>query len=143
MVRNGVVRHPREWPHGGYREIQSPPERYRLINRQKLIDCCGFESDAQLCSTHRDLVEAAIGKGDWSRRPEWTESIAVGSDTFVGGVLENLKLRARGRRLRDAGGHYELREPEAAYNANSDGEMGNVRANNEYFWDEFGGQSYG
>ena len=26
MVRAGVVRHPREWAHGGYREIQEPPE---------------------------------------------------------------------------------------------------------------------
>jgi len=137
-LRNGVVRHPREWPHGGYSEIQSPPERYRLINRQKLVDCCGFASDAQLRSTHRALVEAAIGKGDRSRRTEWTESVAMGSDTFVGGVLlEKLKLQAGGRRVKDAGDHYELREPEAAYNANSDGEMGNLRANNKYFWDEF------
>ncbi len=86
-------------------------------------------------------MEAAIGKGDRSRRPEWIESIAVGSDAFVGGVLEKLKLQTRGRRLRDAGDHYELSGPEAAYNANFDGEMGNLRANNEYFWDEFDWES--
>ena len=32
MVRAGVVGHPCDWPHGGYREIQSPPERYSLID---------------------------------------------------------------------------------------------------------------
>ncbi len=67
----------------------------------------------------------------------------MGSDTFVGGVLEKLKLQAGGRRVRDAGAHYELGEPEAAYNANSDGEMGSLRANNESFWDEFERESYG
>ncbi len=41
------------------------------------------------------------------------------------------KLLAGGRPVRDAGDYYHLREPEAAYNANSDGEMGNLRANNE------------
>ncbi len=33
--------------------------------------------------------------------------------------------------------------PEADYRANSDGEMGNLRANDEYFWDEFDYESYG
>ena len=31
MVRAGVVQHPGEWAHGGYREIQQPPKRYRII----------------------------------------------------------------------------------------------------------------
>ena len=36
MVRNGVVKHPAQWAHGGYREIQNPPLRYGLINLSKL-----------------------------------------------------------------------------------------------------------
>jgi hypothetical protein len=28
MVRAGVVKHPREWEHSGYREIHKPPSRY-------------------------------------------------------------------------------------------------------------------
>jgi len=34
----------------------------------------------------------------------------------VSGVLDKLKRQARGRQVRTAGDHYELREPEMAYN---------------------------
>src|SRR5665647_379131 len=47
MVRNGVVSHPSSWVHGGYNEIQNPPLRYSLINREHLIACCGSTSDEQ------------------------------------------------------------------------------------------------
>jgi len=36
MVRAAVVRHPVEWSAGGYREIQSAPERYRIVDRAEL-----------------------------------------------------------------------------------------------------------
>ena len=32
MVRAGVVKHPAQWPHSGYLEIQQPPERYRVVD---------------------------------------------------------------------------------------------------------------
>jgi putative transposase len=56
MVRNGVVKHPADWAHGGYREIQSPPLRYGLINRSKLIECC---------ESLRSFTTSIIG-------PKWT-----------------------------------------------------------------------
>jgi putative transposase len=36
MVRAGVVSHPSEWPFCGYNEIQSPRQRYSLINDESL-----------------------------------------------------------------------------------------------------------
>jgi putative transposase len=42
MVRAGVVQHPDEWADGGYREIQQPPKRYRIINIPTLIELGGF-----------------------------------------------------------------------------------------------------
>ena len=78
MVRNGMVQHPSEWQHGGYSEIQNPPRRYLLINRDKLIACCGFRSNAQLRGSHREWVEASINGAGNIRQPEWNESIAVG-----------------------------------------------------------------
>jgi len=42
MVRAGVVRHPAEWVHGGYREIQNPRERYALIDLPEVSALCGF-----------------------------------------------------------------------------------------------------
>ena len=36
MMRAGVVKHPREWEHSGYREIQKPPNRYGIIDLLEL-----------------------------------------------------------------------------------------------------------
>jgi REP element-mobilizing transposase RayT len=136
MVRNGVVQHPSAWQHGGYNEIQNPPERYVLINREKLIACCGLGSDAQLRKSHREWVEEAIIRDDSMRQPQWSESIALGSERFVQGVLEKLQVRAKGRKVREVGDRYELREPRAAYNAHFTPENGLLRTKNRYYWDE-------
>jgi len=42
MVRAGVVAHPGQWKHGGYIEIQQPPQRYALIDLEQLASLCGF-----------------------------------------------------------------------------------------------------
>jgi putative transposase len=135
MVRNGVVKHPAEWAHRGYREIQNPPLRYGLINRSKLIECCEVGSEAELRGSHRDWVETAINSsGDRSRRPEWTECVAVGSEALVRGVLEALEWKGTSRQVKDAGDHYELRESEGAYNVHYGPGMDCLSPKNTYFW---------
>jgi hypothetical protein len=108
LVRNGVVQHPSAWQQRGYREIQNPPQRYALINREKLISCCGFESDEQLRKSHQQWVEQALRDGGKIRQPEWTESIAVGSEEFVNDVLEQLGRRVSGRKIAGGVDYYEL-----------------------------------
>ncbi len=44
MVRAGVVRHPSQWPFGGYNEIQSPRKKNVLINYCRLADILGMQS---------------------------------------------------------------------------------------------------
>jgi len=129
-----MVKHPAQWAHGGYREIQNPPLRYGLINLSKLVECCGFGGEDELRTTHREWVEAAIKEGDQSRRPEWTESVAVGSEAFVSSVLDKLKRQAPGRQVRTAGDHYELREPKVAYSVHIGGEMDALSLENAYLW---------
>ena len=58
MVRAGVVSHPAKWPFAGYNEIQEPPERYRLIDRDKLRCLVGVENDRRLRKAHRSWVES-------------------------------------------------------------------------------------
>ena len=48
MVRTGVVQHPAAWTHGGYREIQQPPRRYRIIDIPELMELTGFDDIATL-----------------------------------------------------------------------------------------------
>ena len=136
MVRNGVVSHPSSWAHGGYNEIQNPPLRYSLINREQLIACCGSTSDEQFRKEHRHWVEESIHhnrvKG---REPEWTDAIAVGSEAFVDEIRERLQARQMGRKVREVNDHYELREQRAAYNAHFAPEKVLLSAENTYHLD--------
>ena len=60
MVRAGVVRHPSEWPFGGYNEIQRPRERYALIDYQGLRELLNFSEMADLADAYRGWVEEAL-----------------------------------------------------------------------------------
>ena len=78
MVRAGVVKHPKEWPFGGYRYILSPRKRYQLTDNKTLMQLMNIGEMDRFCETYRNWVDAAIIKGDIRRQPQWTESIAVG-----------------------------------------------------------------
>lgn len=101
MVRAGVVEHPSEWPFSGYNEIQNPPLRYALIDREKLISLCNLKNDEQLRREHQQWIETALKNGSKRRQPEWTESIAVGSKTFVESIRKKLNVRAKGLMVRE------------------------------------------
>ena len=83
MVRAGVVEHPAEWRHSGYREIQSPPMRYALINLPSLTHLCGFRRTGDFQKAHKTWVSSALNDGDVHRDPRWTESRAVGTEDFT------------------------------------------------------------
>jgi len=118
MVRAGVVQHPREWPHGGYNEIQTPPQRYAIIDRESLKELLAFRSAADFAAAHRDWVEEALSKKDALRREgKWTESIAVGSEAFVVATQAQLGIKGRSREVIGSDGSYELRESPASYTA--------------------------
>ena len=53
MVRAGVGKHPQEWLCSGYREIQTPPERYRIIDCDRLARKLGFRSVTDFKGQHR------------------------------------------------------------------------------------------
>ena len=85
MVRAGVVRHPEHWVHGGYREIQSPPLRYRIIDLPTLMALCGASSLSDLQQQLVNRVAQGL-QGEPSRKEEkWSTSIAIGSDQFIEG----------------------------------------------------------
>jgi putative transposase len=82
MVRAGVVRHPAQWKVCGFNDIQSPRLRYRIIDFEAWCKPTGATSVEGLRRKHLNWVNGELGKGNAIRQPEWTESFAVGPDSF-------------------------------------------------------------
>ena len=134
MVRAGVVQHPSEWPFCGYNEIQDPPQRYVLIDRKRLISLLGVGSPGRFSETYKGWVEEALGRDGNVRDGKWSESIAVGTKSFVERIKEKLGFKAVGREAVPAGDAFELKETVAAYKGSSMGKMGSLSPDNTYPW---------
>ena len=137
MVRAGVVKHPSEWPFSGYNEIQNPSQRYSLINRERLMDVLGIKDTDMLNISHRKWVEEVLKEGSSIRKTEWTESIAVGSKTFIEVTQEKLGIKAKGRKVVGNDDTYELRESQSSYNDVFGPEKGTLRPKNAYYWNVY------
>ena len=111
MVRAGVVEHPAMWAYGGYAEIQSPRERYGRIDYARLLELLRLQSTEELQVSREIAITEALKEGHLQRNPNWTESVAVGSEQYLKQVKEKLKIRQPGRRLTEVGGESCLREP--------------------------------
>jgi putative transposase len=122
MVRAGVVDHPKVWPFCGYNEIQDPPNRYRIIDLDSLVRLMGFTDLQSFQSAHKRWVEASLQVGEFGRESHFTESIAVGSQSFIGKVTKSLGFKAIGRSITGSNKHYQLRENVTKFgNSASDG----------------------
>jgi putative transposase len=83
MVRCGVVSHPREWEWVGWHEMMGTRRRYCLLDLEQL---CWRLCAQDLEDVRRNLavaLEEAIARDDMQRAPYWTESLAVGSVSFL------------------------------------------------------------
>jgi len=116
MVRAGVVRHPVDWLHGGYHEIQFPPDRYRIIDMQVLMQLCGVENHFELQRQRRIWLENELLRGDLRRDDAWTRSIAVGSISFVEQIKGSIEFKYRNRDVVAQNGKYILKERLGRYN---------------------------
>jgi len=56
MVRAGVVQYPSDWVHGGYQEIQAPPDRYIIINQKEFFQLAGISTTECFQHAHRDWI---------------------------------------------------------------------------------------
>jgi len=94
MVRAGVVDHPSQWKVSGFHEIQSPPQRYKIINHQALLELTNQSNLEVLQAAHLNWVTHCLLNEKPVRQPRWTDSIAVGSENFIRQVKAQLKARA-------------------------------------------------
>ncbi len=136
MVRAGVVKHPSEWPFSGYNEIQAPRERYALLDYEGLKELLNVKAMDDLAAAYRGWIEDALVRGDRGRDRKWTESVAVGRESFVNETKEKLGNAGKGREVIGADGSYELRETPAPYKTTLGHENDCLRLQNVYFWSD-------
>lgn len=134
MVRTGVVRHPSEWQYSGYNEIQQPRRKNILINYERLRELLGFDTYDRMQVAHKEWVEGCLKKGDNFRDDKWSRSIAVGSQSFVGNMKSLMGGSAIGRKDREAGESYQLRETQIPYSDYFEAQKGEIGIENAYFW---------
>jgi hypothetical protein len=137
MVRSGVVSHPAEWELSGYNEIQYPPDRYGVIDRQGLQQLCGFSDHAEFTAQHRKWIQETITEGRIQRENCWTESLAVGSLKFIEETKTKLGFSSKEGRIEEPDGICMLREESEPYNADFAPNNEALSAENAYFWDDF------
>jgi hypothetical protein len=119
-------------PFGGYNELQTPRARYAVLDYERLQDVLNFRSMDEIATAHRTWVEEAMLSGNRRREGKWTESIAVGNETFVKTTKEKLGGKALGREVIEAGDSYALKEASAPYQASLPQENCEIRPENGY-----------
>jgi len=91
----------------------------------------------ELRNSHKKWVEEILKTKNYVRESKWSQSIAVGSKSFVEGIKEKLGIRAKGRKVGGSGGLYhlrEVREAQVPYNSDFTPENSDLRTKNTYFW---------
>ena len=58
---------------------------------------------------------AEMQNNDRRREPQWTEAVALGSESFILSAKKQLGFMAIGRRLRSPQDNFELREDQFPY----------------------------
>ena len=136
MVRAGVVNHPEEWPFCGYTEIQNPRQRYSLIDYRRLSALLQMKDISELQEFCRKSVEQNLAARNQIRDGKWTESIAVGSESYIEDTIQKLGIKAKGREFIGGNKSCELRESAVPYGGNFTPENGYLRPQNVYYWDD-------
>ena len=134
MVRAGIAAHPADWPFCGYNEIQAPRQRYALTDTNGLKELLGLGPLPDVADARRKWVAASLEKKGCIRDPRWTESVAVGSESFVTGIKNELGFRAGKRRIIGGDDSFILKESRSPYMDNSEGENTVLSPQNTYFW---------
>jgi REP element-mobilizing transposase RayT len=137
MVRAGVVPHPADWAHSGYREIQNPPKRYGIINLRELSSLCGFNGIPDFQQAHSDWVKETLARKSGVREVNWSEAVAIGTLSFVNEVKRELGFKAAHREVKEFEESCALREGDEAYGRNSGSENEALSPENTRFWKEY------
>jgi putative transposase len=95
MVRARMVTHPAGWQWCGYGELLGEKARYRLLDMDKLLELLGINNTITFRTKYAERIQLAITNKELIREKRWTESIAVGSQSYVEKVAESLRYKHR------------------------------------------------
>jgi len=117
MVRAGRVRHPIQWVHGGYYEMERPPRYKNLVDYESLLKLLGIGTMKELRALRRRWVAEKIAAKQLGRESKWTGSIAVGSPEFLEEMKERLGLRTWWRAIEpvDDSSSFQLKDVDGEY----------------------------
>jgi putative transposase len=115
MVRAGAVAHPDQWTWCGYDELEGKRKRYRLLDLTRAMELLGACAAEDLAGNYRTAVIQTLESGRLAREPVWTESIAVGSESFVSDVAAEIWNREELDQFEGPEGSWVLRETGEAY----------------------------
>jgi putative transposase len=93
MVRCGVTRHPRDWAWSGYEELMGLRRRNRLLDIEKLLWLLRAKEVEEFRKHLEASLQERIARGQMKREAKWTESIAVGSQSFVERMDDSVRNR--------------------------------------------------
>lgn len=137
MVRAGVVPHPVDWLYCGYHELMSGKQRYRLIDTEKLIQLLGYKTTGELQTLKKHAIKSLLKRKNNQRQGKWTESIAVGSESFVETVKNKLGIRAKARFVHQDNDNYRLQESLEPYSKIFSTKNDDLSHNNDLLWNVY------
>jgi hypothetical protein len=111
--------------------LQNPKQRYGIVDYERLIELLRMKKLAGVQESCNGRVEEALCREEQCCQAKWTESIAVGSEQYVGAIKREPGVRATGRTVTEEGG---MRESETTYGSHYDAEKRSVRPCNTFLW---------
>jgi putative transposase len=88
----------------------NPPKRYRIIDTRLLMKYCEVSSLEEFQILHRNWVEEALQLEPHKMEDHWTQSIAVGSKSFVDQFYKALSVKGRHRNTIEDGNSFCIKE---------------------------------
>lgn len=115
MVRAGETPDADGWAHCGFHEIQGMRQRYAILDFETLVSLCGFTEAEDFRKAHRQWAADALLREHMERDRNWSDMIAVGSESFVSDVRKKLGLRPGRLAMDNDRDTHLLREEQQAY----------------------------
>ena len=109
-------------------------DTFRGTAAKVTIPPCGIRDSDPSSLYHRSWVEEALRNEGKMRASQWSESITVGSLSFVEQVKTDLGARGFGRKITSSQAGHELREARESYDDHFGGQKAPLSHKNAFLW---------